>query len=117
MDRFPLGFNTYSIRALRLHDLALLEYGVSQKVDAVYLQDSIDPGNNDPAHWKELREAAGRSGVELLGGDAGALPKSPDGIDGTRERMRQGIRHAAGIGSKLVRFRVAGDRSSMPPGP
>jgi sugar phosphate isomerase/epimerase len=117
MDRFPLGFNTYSVRAMRWHDLPLLEYGASLKLDAVYLQDSLDPANNDPAHWKQLKEAAARLGLELHGGDAGALPKIADGLPATIERMREGIRHAVGIGSKLVRFRVAGDRASMPPGP
>jgi sugar phosphate isomerase/epimerase len=117
MDRFPLGFNTYSVRAMRWHDVPLLEYGASLKLDAVYLQDSLDPANNDPAHWKELKETALRLGLSLQGGDAGALPRTADGMDATMKRMREGIRHAVGIGSKLVRFRVAGDRASMPPGP
>jgi sugar phosphate isomerase/epimerase len=117
MDRFPLGFNTYSVRAMRWHDLRLLEYGGELKLDAVYLQDSVDPGNDDPPHWVEIKEAAARLGLEVHGGDAGALPRNADGMNATFERMRQGIRHAAGIGSKLVRFRVAGDRASLPPGP
>ena len=118
MSRFPLGLNTYSIRAMRWHDLELLEYAASLKLDAVYLQDSVDPANNDPAHWSELKQAAAHLGLELQGGDAGALPHTPaDTLDDTRARLREGIRHAVGIGSKLVRFRVAGDRASMPPGP
>jgi sugar phosphate isomerase/epimerase len=117
MERFPLGYNTYSIRALRWHDLQLLEYAASLKLDSVYLQDSIDPGNNDPKHWKELKDTAARLSMELHGGDAGALPRSPDGMPATIARLREGVRHAAGIGSKLVRFRVAGDRASLPPGP
>src|SRR5207247_3275189 len=86
-------------------------------LDAVFLQDSIDPANNDPAHWKLLKETAARLGLELNGGDAGALPRNLDGMDATLNRLREGIRHAASIGSKLVRFRVAGDRATMPPGP
>ncbi|HEY1335902.1 MAG TPA: TIM barrel protein [Bryobacteraceae bacterium] len=117
MDRFPLGYNTYSVRAMRWHDVKLLEYAAEMKLDAVFLQDSVDPANNDPAHWKELKETAARLGLELHGGDAGALPRNPDGMDATLKRMREGIRHAVGVGSKLVRFRVAGDRASMPPGP
>ena len=100
MDRFPLGFNTYSIRAMRWHDLQLLEYAASLKLDAVYLQDSFDPGNNDPAHWKVLKETAARLGLELHGGDAGAMPRTPDGTDATVQRLREGIRHAVGIGSQ-----------------
>ena len=117
MDRIPLGFNTYSIRATRWHDLRLLEYGGELKLDAVFLQDSVDPRNDDPAHWVEIKETAARLGLRVDGGDAGTLPRNADGMNATFERMRRGIRHAAGIGSKLVRFRVAGDRASMPPGP
>jgi 3-oxoisoapionate decarboxylase len=102
---------------MRWQDLALLEYAAGLKLDAVYLQDSIDPGNDDPAHWRELKEAAARLDLELEGGDAGALPRTADGMPATLARLRQGIRHAVGVGSKLVRFRVAGDRASMPPGP
>jgi hypothetical protein len=42
MDRFPIRYNTYSMRALRWHDLQLLEYSASLKMDAVFLQASID---------------------------------------------------------------------------
>jgi sugar phosphate isomerase/epimerase len=117
MDRFPLGFNTYSVRAMRWHDLRLLEYGSELKLDAVYLQDSVDPRNDDPAHWGEIKETAARLRLVVNGGDAGTIPRNADGMNATFERMRQGIRHAVGIGSKLVRFRVAGDRASLPPGP
>lgn len=102
---------------MRWNDLQLLEYAASLKLDAVYLQDSVDPANNDPAHWKILKETAARLGLELHGGDAGALPRTPGGMEATRKRLHEGIRHAVGIGSKLVRFRVAGDRASLPPGP
>jgi sugar phosphate isomerase/epimerase len=117
MSAFPLGYNTYSVRALRWHDLPLLEYAASLKLDAVFLQDSLDPANNDPTHWKQLKETAARLGIELNGGDAGALPRTPDGMDATISRLREGIRHSAAIGSKVVRFRVAGDRATLPPGP
>ena len=43
MDRFPIGLNTYCLRAFRWHDLKLLEYTASLKLDAVFLQDSLDP--------------------------------------------------------------------------
>jgi sugar phosphate isomerase/epimerase len=95
----------------------LLDYAASLKLDAVFLQDSIDPANNDPAHWQVLRDTAARLGLQLSGGDAGTLPQTPDGMPATLQRMRDGIRHAVGVGSKLVRFRVAGDRASLPPGP
>jgi sugar phosphate isomerase/epimerase len=102
---------------MRWHDLQLLQYAAELKLDAVYLQDSIDPGNDDPAHWRDLKEAAARLGQELQGGDGGSLPRTADGMDATMKRLGDGIRHAVGIGSKWVRFRVAADRANMPPGP
>jgi 3-oxoisoapionate decarboxylase len=117
MPVFPLGYNTYSVRAMRWNDVRLLEYAAELKLDAAFLQDSIDPGNNDPEHWKVLKETAARLGLELNGGDAGALPRTPDGMETTLSRLREGIRHSKAIGSKLVRWRVAGDRATMPPGP
>src|SRR5262245_55954540 len=114
-DRFPLGYNTYSLRAFRWDDLNLVEFAAQQKLDAIYLQDSLDPRKDDPAHWKEVKDAAARAGLVLHGGDGGALPRTPDGMPATLQRMRQGIKTAVGLGSKIVRFRVAGDRASMPP--
>jgi sugar phosphate isomerase/epimerase len=117
MDRFPLGYNTYSLRAFRWDDLRLVNFAAEQKLDAIYLQDSLDPRKDDPAHWQEVKDAAARGGLVLHGGDAGALPRTPDGMPATTQRLRQGIRTAVGLGSKIVRFRVAGDRASLPPGP
>jgi sugar phosphate isomerase/epimerase len=114
---FPLGYNTYSVRAMRWHDVQLLEYAAGLKLDAVFLQDSVDPQKNDPAHWQQLKETAARLGLVLHGGDAGAMPRTVEGTEATRQRLREGIRQAVGMGSKLVRFRAAGDRASMPPGP
>ena len=48
-----------------MNDLPLLEYAASLKLDAVFLQDSIDPGTKDPAHWKQVKEAAARLGLQI----------------------------------------------------
>ena len=74
IDRFPLGYNTYSIRALKWHDLPLIDYAAQLKLDAIFLQDSIDPGINDPAHWKDVKDAAKRHGLWLGTGGGAVLP-------------------------------------------
>ncbi|MEO8593652.1 MAG: TIM barrel protein [Candidatus Solibacter sp.] len=117
MDRFPLGYNTYSIRALRWHDLPLIEYARSLKLDAIFLQDSIDPGIDDPAHWKAVKDAAARAGLWLGTGGPAALPNDEIDFNGCVKLLGEWIRRAAGMGSPLVRFRVAGDRDHLPPGP
>jgi 3-oxoisoapionate decarboxylase len=117
MDRFPLGLNTYSIRALRWNDLPLLEYAASLKLDAVFLQDSIDPGTKDPAHWKQVKESAARLGLHLETGGGGVLPQTPAAFNASVQLLRDGIRRAAGMGSPLVRTLLAADREHLPPGP
>lgn len=117
MDRFPLGLNTYSIRALRWNDVPLLEYAASLKLDAVFLQDSIDPGTKDPAHWKQVKEAAARLGLHLETGGGGVLPQTPAAFNASVQLLRDGIRRAAGMGSPLVRTLLASDREHLPPGP
>ena len=117
MDRFPLGYNTYSIRALRWNDLQLIEYASSLKLDAIFLQDSIDPGTNDPAHWKAVKDAASRAGLWLGTGGGAVLPKDEGEFDRSVKLLRDGIKRAVGMGSPLVRMLLAGDREHLPPGP
>ena len=117
MDRFPLGYNTYSIRALRWNDLQLIEYASSLKLDAIFLQDSIDPGINDPAHWKAVKDAAARAGLWLGTGGGAVLPKDDSEFDHSVKLLSDGIKRAVGMGSPLVRMLLAGDREHLPPGP
>jgi sugar phosphate isomerase/epimerase len=117
MERFPLGLNTYCLRAMRWHDLKLLEYTAGLKLDAVFLQDSLDPGVNDPAHWKEVKDAAARLGLHLETGTGASLPRTPDRFDASVKLLRDAIKRASGLGSSLVRTLVASDRLSLPPGP
>jgi sugar phosphate isomerase/epimerase len=117
MDRFPLGYNTYSIRALKWRDLALIEYASTLKLDAIFLQDSTDPGINDPAHWKAVKEAAARAGLWLGTGGSAVLPKDEGDFDHSVQVLRNGLKRAVGMGSPIVRMLLAGDREHLPPGP
>jgi sugar phosphate isomerase/epimerase len=117
MDRFPLGYNTYSIRALRWDDMQLIEYAGSLKLDAIFLQDSVDPGSEDPAHWTAVKEAAARAGLWLGTGGGAVLPKDAGEFDHCVQLLRGSVRRAAGMGSPLVRTLLAGDRDHLPPGP
>jgi sugar phosphate isomerase/epimerase len=118
-DRFPLGINTYSIRALRWNDLPLIEYAASLKLDAIFLQDSIDPGTNDPAHWKEVKDAAKRYGLWLGTGGGAVLPRSDDSaeFEHSVKLLRDGVKRAVAMGSPLMRMLLASDRDHLPPGP
>ena len=114
---FPLGLNTYCLRAMRWPDKKLLEYTAGLKLDAVFLQDSVDPGTNDPSHWKDVKEQAAALNLHLETGTGGSLPRTPDRFDASVKLLSDAIKRASGMGSKLVRTLIASDRASLPPGP
>jgi 3-oxoisoapionate decarboxylase len=117
VERFPIGLNTYCLRAFRWPDLKLLDYAAGLKLDAVFLQDSVDPGTNDPAHWREVRDHATRLGLHLETGTSASLPATPDRFNASVELLRDAVKRAAAMGSPLVRTLVAADREHLPPGP
>src|SRR5690349_19747285 len=114
MDRFPIGLNTYCLRAMRWHDLKLLDYTAGLKLDAVFLQDSLDPAVNDPAHWREVKETSQRLGLRLETGGGSSLPKDLKEIQPAVTALRNAIRRASAMGSPVVRTLIAGDRASLP---
>jgi 3-oxoisoapionate decarboxylase len=113
----PLGINTYCLRALRWHDRQLLEYTAGLKMDAIFLQDSLDPKAQDPAHWNEVRAIAADLRLHLETGGGGVFPKAPDAFNASVENIRKNIVRAKAMGSPLMRAVIASDRASLPPGP
>src|SRR5712675_3754959 len=68
---WPLGINTYCLRFQRWNDHQLIDYCTTQKLDAIFLQDSLDPGVMDPKHWAEVRAWSKDRGLHLeTGGSA-----------------------------------------------
>jgi 3-oxoisoapionate decarboxylase len=114
---FPIGINTYCIRALRWHDSQLLDYAASLNLDAIFLQDSLDPRAMDPAHWPEVKDQAARLGLHLETGGSGILPRTEDDFPRVLETIRANVRRAKAMGSPIVRCLWASDRASFPPGP
>jgi sugar phosphate isomerase/epimerase len=110
----PLGYNTYCLRALRWDDAQLLEFAAAQRLDAIFLQDSLDPRAMEPAHWKEVREMAARLGLHLETGGGGILPKRAGDLDQSIATLRRHIERAAAMGSPFVRCVLAADRASFP---
>jgi 3-oxoisoapionate decarboxylase len=117
VDRYPLGFNTYCLRAFRWPDLKLLEYAASLKLDAVFLQDSLDPGTDDPAHWREVRDAAKRLNLHLETGTGASLPRELNDIQPSVKLLSHAVKRAAAMGSPIVRTLVASDREHLPNAP
>src|SRR5690242_14186553 len=113
MDRFPIGLNTYCLRFQRWNDEKLLDYTAGLKLDGVFLQDSIDPGTNDPAHWAAVKDQATRLGLHLETGTGGSLPQTPDRFDASVKLLSDAIKRAVGMGSPLVRTLIASDRAHL----
>src|SRR5690349_3607137 len=102
-----LGINTYCLRALRWNDRQLLEYAASLKLDAVFLQDSLDPATAQASHWSEVRAMAKDLGLYLETGGGGVFVKSPDNFDGAVENLRYQITRAKAMGSPVVRINIS----------
>lgn len=115
--RWPLGINTYCLRFQRWNDRRLIDYCQTRKLDAIFLQDSLDPAVMDPRHWAEVRAWVKDAGLHLETGGGAILPKSPEGIGQTVATLRRNIERAAAMGSPIVRALLASDRYAMPPGP
>jgi 3-oxoisoapionate decarboxylase len=115
--QWPLGINTYCLRFQRWNDRRLMDYCVEQKLDAIFLQDSLDPGIMDPKHWAEVRAWSKDLALHLETGGGAILPKSPEASKQVIETLRKNVERAAAMGSKIVRALLASDRYSMPPGP
>jgi 3-oxoisoapionate decarboxylase len=115
--RRPMGYNTYCLRALRWTDKEHFDYAAALKLDALFLQDSLDPQAQNPAHWAEVRAWAAERQLHLETGGGGILPKSEEGVPASIETLKKNITRARAMGSPLVRCVIASERSALPPGP
>jgi 3-oxoisoapionate decarboxylase len=111
-----LGINTYCLRSLRWTDDKLLDYCAELKLDAIFLQDSADPGRYEPAHWQRVRQRAIELGLHLETGGGVILPKTPAGIPNEIAKLEREIDRARAMGSPIVRALLASDRAHLPPG-
>jgi len=117
-EPFPLGYNTYCLRALRWNDKQLISFAVEQKLDAIFLQDSLDPATMEPSHWDEIRELAKRSGLHIETGGGALWNSEPEkNFDTTVDALRKNIARAKAMGSPIVRCVIAGSRAALPKGP
>ncbi|MCX6593915.1 MAG: TIM barrel protein [Acidobacteria bacterium] len=116
-DPWPLGINTYCLRFQRWNDRKLIDWCIEQKLDAIFLQDSLDPGVMDPTHWAELRQWTQEAKLRVETGGGTILPKTADAYAANVATLRKNIERAKAVGSPIVRALLASDRRGMPPGP
>ncbi len=114
--QWPLGINTYCLRFQRWNDRRLFDYCSSHKLDAIFLQDSLDAGVMDPKHWAEARAWSKDMGLHLETGGGAILPKTAADYPNIIATLRKNIERAAAMGSPIVRALLASDRYSLPEG-
>src|SRR5690606_6631284 len=98
-------------------DRRLLDYAREQNLDAVFLQDTSDPGVMDPAHWAEVRAQARDLGLRLETGGGAVLPRDEADAAAKLPGLRRQIRRGQAMGSPGERCLFAGNRAGLPPGP
>jgi sugar phosphate isomerase/epimerase len=113
----PIGINTYCLRALKWKDIQLIDYADSLKMDAVFLQDSLDPEAMEPAHWRKVRDYVAEKRLHIETGTGAVLPRSDSDFDASVRNLRQAVKRAKAIGSPIVRCLHAADREHLPSGP
>jgi sugar phosphate isomerase/epimerase len=114
--RWPLGINTYCLRFQRWNDRKLLDYCAAQKLDAIFLQDSLDPDVMEPRHWADVRAWSRDLGLHLETGGGAILPRTADARPQVIAALRKNIERAQAMGSPIVRALLAGDRYALPEG-
>jgi len=112
--RWRLGLNTYCLRFQRWNDRQLIDYCVKQKMDAMFLQDSLDPDVMEPKHWSDVRTWVKDASLHIETGGSPLLPKSEAAYPQKIAELRKHIERAHAMGSPIVRTLLAGDRYSMP---
>ncbi|HYP04797.1 MAG TPA: TIM barrel protein, partial [Bryobacteraceae bacterium] len=115
--KWPLGINTYCLRFQRWNDRQLVDYCAAQKLDAIFLQDSLDPQRMEPKHWAEVRSWCKEAGLSIETGGGLMLPASAEAFPSTVATLRTNIQRAVAMGSPIVRAVLGSDRYTMPPGP
>jgi hypothetical protein len=94
----------------------LFDYCAAQKLDAIFLQDSLDPEVMNPKHWADVRAWTRELGLHLETGGGPILPRTPDVRPRIIASLRKNIERAQAMGSPIVRALLAGDRYQLPEG-
>jgi 3-oxoisoapionate decarboxylase len=110
---WPLGINTYCLRFWKWNDRQLFDYCAKEKLDAIFLQDSIDPGLNTPAHWAEVRASSKDTGMHLETGGDSLLPKTVAQIPESIATLRKNIERAHAMGSPVVRANLTPSTNTL----
>src|SRR6266542_1192799 len=101
-----LGFDTYSIRALKWKAIQFLDYAACLKLDTIQISSLNDYESLNPAHLKQVREHAERVGIAIDAGIGCICPSSAsyNQKEGEpAEYLERGLRVAKAVGATSMR--------------
>ena len=112
-SKIPLGFDNFSIRALKWNAGELLDFAGEQNVDSLLLSDLDVYENHEEKYLHDLRSKASDLGVALHAGTGSICPTADrwnDKWGSAEEHLRLGIRIASDIGSPVFRCYLGGEK-------
>lgn len=118
-QKLKLGFDNFSIRAMKWKAPKLLEYAAEQKVDTILFSDLKVYENHEESYLKEIKAQADELGIEIQAGTGGICPTSNSfkKTYGTAEQhLALAIRVARTLGSSVVRCYQGSARDRKSPG-
>jgi 3-oxoisoapionate decarboxylase len=113
-----LGFDSYSIRDLRWHDIQLVDYAASLQLDTIQLSGLGDYESLEPAHLAKVKDHAARVGIQIDAGIGCICPASkgwnPREGNAT-DYLLKGLRVAHAVGAPSMRCYLGGsaDRPNL----
>lgn len=101
-----LGFDTYTLRALKWKAMQLIGYAADQKCDTIQISSVGDYESIEPAHLAKVKAYADQRGIMIDAGTGCICPTSssfsPKGKDAV-EYTLQGLRVAHAVGARGMR--------------
>jgi 3-oxoisoapionate decarboxylase len=115
----PLGFDNFSVRAMKWNASQLIDYAASLKLDSLFLTDLDVYESFEPGYLRDLKKKAADNGLFIYAGSWSICPTAQSFKNkwGTaEEHLALGIRVAKALGSPVFRCILGMGEDRMSPG-
>jgi len=118
--KIPLGFDNFSVRAMKWNASQLIDYAASLKLDSLFLTDLDVYESFEPGYLRDLQKKAADNGLFIYAGSWSICPTSKffkDKWGTAEEHLALGIRVSHALGSPVFRCILGmGDDRKTPGG-
>ena len=114
-----LGYDSYSLRALRLKASGLVDYAVKLKLDTLFITDLGALESHEDKYLADLKSRAADKGIDIYLGSGSVCPSSTSfntRFGSPEEHLALGIRMAEVLGSPVFRVVLGNGRDRKSPG-